>query len=106
MDGVDMASILFGTGKSRRETMLYYRGDELFAVRKGPFKAHFQTAPGYAGNRVQETFEKHEPPWLFQLENDPSEKFDVAKDHPDVIADILRVVEEHRAKLVPGKPQY
>jgi arylsulfatase A-like enzyme len=106
MDGVDMAPILFGTGKSLRETMVYYRGDELFAVRKGPFKAHFQTAPGYAGNRVQETLEKHEPPWLFQLENDPSEKFDVAQDHPDVIADILREVEKHRTNLVPGKPQY
>ena len=37
---------------------------------------------------------------------DPSEKFDVVKDHPDVLADILREVEKHRTHLVPGKPQY
>jgi arylsulfatase A-like enzyme len=106
VDGVDMAPILFGHGSSLRDTMIYYRGDELFAVRKGPFKAHYQTAPGYAGNRVQETFEKHDPPLLFNLKNDPSEKFDVAKDHPDVLADIQRELEKHRAGLAPVKIQY
>ena len=47
----------------------------------------------------------HDPPLLFQLEHDPSEKYDVAKDHPDVIADILREVERPRAKLKPAKSQ-
>jgi arylsulfatase A len=103
MDGVDLAPILFGTGKGLRDTVFYYRGDELFALRKGPFKAHFQTAPGYANPL---TFEKHDPPLLFRLDHDPSERFDVAKDHPDVLADIQREVEKHRAALVPGKPQY
>jgi len=106
MDGVDMAPILFGGGKSLRDTMIYYRGDELFAVRKGEFKAHFTTAPGYAAPGKPLAFEKHEPPLLFNLANDPSEKFDVAKDHPAVLAEIQRVADEHRAKLVPGKPQY
>jgi len=105
-DGVDMSPILFGAGKSLRDAMIYYRGDELFAVRKGVFKAHFTTAPGYAiaGNPL--AFASHDPPLLFNLANDPSEKFDVAKDHPDVLADIQRLVVEHRANLVPGKSQY
>lgn len=103
MDGVDLSPILFGDGKGLRNVMFYYRGDELFAVRKGPYKAHFQTAPGYINPMV---FEKHDPPLLFQLEHDPSEKFDVAKEHPDVLADLQREVEQHRANLVPGKPQY
>jgi arylsulfatase A len=106
IDGVDMSPILFGTGKSLREVMFYYRGDELFAVRKGPFKAHFTTAPGYGSPGNPLKFEQHEPPLLFNLANDPSERFDVAKDHPDVIAEIKRIVAEHRANLVPGKPQY
>jgi len=106
LDGVDMSPILFAGGNSLREVMFYYRGDELFAVRKGAFKAHFQTANGYGSPGNPLTFEKHDPPWLFQLENDPSERFDVAKDHPEVIADIQRVVEAHRANLAPGKPQY
>jgi arylsulfatase A len=42
---------------------------------------------------------------LFNLNIDPSERFDVAKDHPDILADIAREVEKHCANLVPGKPQ-
>lgn len=106
IDGVDLSPILFGTGPSRRDTIIYYRGDELFAVRKGPFKAHFQTSPGYAGVGAKVVFEKHDPPLLFHLGHDPAEKFDVTKDHPDVITDIQREVEKHRANLTPGEPQY
>ena len=106
MDGVDMSPILFGHGKSLRDTLIYYRGNELFAIRKGAFKAHFQTAPGYAGNRIQEKLEKHEVPRLFNLANDPSEAFDLASDHPGVITEIQRIAEQHRATLVPGVPQY
>jgi len=106
MDGVDMSPILFGHGKSLRDTLIYYRGNELFAIRKGAFKAHFQTAPGYAGNRIQEKLEKHEVPRLFNLANDPSEAFDLVSDHPGVIAEIQRIAEQHRATLVPGVPQY
>jgi arylsulfatase A len=106
MDGVDMSPILFGDGKSLRDTMIYYRGDELFALRKGDFKMHLQTAPGYAGNRVQEKFEKHETPLLFNLATDPGEKFDVASEHPEMIAELQKVVAEHQAKLANGKPQY
>ncbi|MEY2430204.1 MAG: arylsulfatase [Verrucomicrobiota bacterium] len=106
IDGVDMSSILFGAGPGRRDTMIYYRGDELFAIRKGPFKAHFQTAPGYAMPGVPLTFEKHDPPLLFDVRQDPGEKINVAKDHPDVIADIQRELEKHRAGVVPGKAQY
>jgi arylsulfatase A-like enzyme len=106
MDSVDMAPILFQNSKSARNVIWYYRGAELFAVRKGPYKVHFKTAPGYKGRHITEQMEKHDPPLLFNLEEDPSEKFDIAAEHPDVIADIQREVEKHRANLVPGKPQY
>ena len=43
---------------------------------------------------------------MFDLGNDPGEKINIATNHPDVIAEIQRVVEKHRAGLVPGKPQY
>jgi len=106
IDGFDLAPILFGSGTSVRDTLFYYRGDELFAIRKNAFKAHFQTAPGYGTPGVPVAFEKHETPLLYNLANDPSERFDVAKDHPEIIADLQRELEKHRAALVPGKPQY
>jgi len=106
MDGVDMSPILSGEGKSLRDTINYYRGGELWAVRQGAFKAHFQSAPGYGSPGNPLKFEKHETPLLFNLANDPAERFNLAKDHPGVIAGIQRVVEQHRASLVPGTPQY
>jgi len=101
IDGVDMAPILFGAGPGARDSMLYYRGARLYAARKGPFKAHFVTRPGYGSDPPVE----HDPPLLFNLDHDPSERFNVAERHPDVLAAIARLVAEHREKLVPGKPQ-
>ena len=102
MDGGDLSPILFGRGPGQRDVMFYYRGADLFAIRKGPFKAHFLTQSGYGPGGPK----KHDPPLLFNLENDPSENFDVAKDHPDIVAAIHRELEQHQSKLVPGKPQY
>jgi len=101
IDGVDMTPVLLGTGKSNRDTWFYYRGTQLYAVRKGAFKAHFITRSGYGKDGP----EKHDPPLLYNLDHDAGEQFDVAKKHPEVVADIIREVEKHREKLVPGRPQ-
>jgi arylsulfatase A-like enzyme len=81
--------------------MFYYRGTRLMAARSGPWKAHFQTQSGYG----TEAATAHDPPLLYDLEHDPSEKFDVAQDHPDVIAAIRKLVEEHKGQVVPVESQ-
>lgn len=96
-----MSPILFGTGPGLRETDFYYRGDQLYAVRKGPFKAHFTTWTAYS----QEEAERHDPPLLFHLGQDPAERYNVAGEHPDVIADLVALREAHVTELVPGEPQ-
>jgi arylsulfatase len=97
-----MTPMLLGKGPSQRNLMIYYNGDELYAVRKGPYKAHYITYSGYSKAPPQ----KHDPPLLFDLPNDPGERFDLAAEHPDVVADIQREVDKYRAALVPGKRQY
>jgi len=101
IDGKDMSPLLFGAGPGQRDLFFYYRGTQLFAVRKGPFKAHYITRPGYG----REPAAQHDPPLLYHLDHDASEQFDVAKDHPEVLADLAREVERHRAGLVPGRLQ-
>lgn len=101
IDGVDMSPILLGSGKGRRETFFYYRDTDLFAIRKGTFKAHYLTQTGYGVPKP----EQHDPPLLFHLGHDPSEKHNVAKDHPGVLADLAQELERHRRNLVPGKSQ-
>jgi arylsulfatase A len=102
IDGVDLGPALFGTGRSPRNVMFYYRGAKLYAIRKGPYKAHFFTKPAY-GRNIKEA--RHDPPLLFHLGHDPSEKFDVSKNHPEIIEDIRKELERHLANLVPGEDQ-
>ncbi len=101
-DGVDMSPILFQTGPSKRDLHFYYYGDQLYAVRKGKYKAHFTTHDGYS----KEPAEKHDPALLFNVQEDPSERFNIAADHADIVADLKTEFEKHRSSIVPGKPQY
>jgi len=81
--------------------MFYYRGSKLYAARKGLYKAHFITKPAYAkGKEI-----RHDPPLLYHLGHDPSEKYDISKDHPEVIKDIRKEVALHLANLTPGEDQ-
>lgn len=106
VDGVNIESTLFGIGHSgrvhsARQTMFFYRRDELYAVRKGAYKAHFITEPSYIkGDKVH-----HNPPLLYNLEHDPSEKYNIAEDHPDVIGEIRKEVARHEANLKKGEDQ-
>lgn len=101
IDGVDMSPILFGNGKSKRESFIYYRGTKLFAVRLGRYKAHYITQPAYGTNAPV----SHNPPLLFELGQDPSENFDVADKHPEIIAKINEIVQQHKKTVQPVKNQ-
>ncbi len=101
IDGLDLTPLLCGTGASPREVFFYYRGTQLYAARKGPLKAHFITQPAYGADPPL----KHDPPLLFDLGHDPSERFNVAAAHPDALAEIAEAVERHRVTVTPVKSQ-
>ena len=103
LDGYDIGPVLFGTGPSPRDTMFYYRGEFMYAVRKGPFKAHFVTEDAYG--RGDRNRKDHDPPLLYNLDGDPSERIDVAKQHPEVIAALRTRVAEHRKTVTPVENQ-
>jgi arylsulfatase A len=103
IDGVSLAPLLRGTGPSPRTHLFYYRGAELFAARLGPWKVHLKTVDPASG---KETAQSHNPPLLFHLLTDPSEQFNVADRHADVLAQILKEIEDHRRDLKPGTPQH
>ena len=92
IDGYDITPVLFGTGASPRNEMFYYRGDRLWAARVGNYKAHYFTKSGYR-NDPELT---HNPPLLFQLGHDPSEQWDVAEKHPEIVAEINQAVAAHK----------
>ena len=99
-DGTSLMPILTGSGTPTRDVMYFYRGTRLMAIRKGPWKAHFITQPGYGGGPQQ-----HNPPLLFHLDHDPGEQFNVAGDNKDVVAELTELAKQHTEAMEPGEPQ-
>ena len=91
VDSYDLSPVLLGKGASPREVMYFYRGTEIYAVRQGPWKAHFITQ-GAFGQGEKKT--PHETPLLYHLEHDPSEKYDVAAKHPDVVERLQKLADQ------------
>ncbi len=98
-DGYDLSEVLHKGAASPRDEMYYYHGSRLFAVRKGAYKLlYYKNNPlGYP-----EKLEKLEKYQLFNLLHDPSEKYDIADEHPEVIRDIEAMVARHREKASPA----
>jgi arylsulfatase A-like enzyme len=95
LDGYSMLDMLTGQGKSARDEMIYYRGEQIRAVRKGVWKMHLYTKTEYTGEKIV----AHDPPLLYNLEHDPSEKYDIGEKHPDVIERLKKVLAKHEATV-------
>ena len=100
-DGYDLSPVLRGTGASPRRTYFYYRGSLLQAVRSGPHKVHYFTRPD--GHDLAP--EPIDPPWLYNLDHDPGEQYDVAGQHPAVLSELRKLAEEHKRGVVPVEDQ-
>jgi arylsulfatase A-like enzyme len=97
LDGVDILPVLTDHRKTGKDTVYFYKGRELYAIRKGAWKAHFITVTRPYGPDVQT--EKHDPPILFNVEVDPTEKYNLAEEHPEIIDEILAIKKAHQANL-------
>jgi arylsulfatase A-like enzyme len=101
LDGIDLLPLLTTQRALPERPYFFYRGTELFACRLGEWKAHFRTQSGYGQPKPDD----HTPPLLFRLPHDPSEKYDVAPAHAEVLTRIAAAVTAHRATVIPAEPQ-
>jgi len=95
LDGVNLMGVLKDPLTVGREHIFYYRGTRPWAIRMGPWKLHTTTQSAYIGDQPV----THDPPLLFHLDRDPSERFNVASQEPDVILEIQAMVEQHLASI-------
>jgi arylsulfatase A-like enzyme len=103
IDGLDLRSTLTAGARSPRRLNFYYWDNELRAVRKGDYKAHFITSGAYGEGEPRR---EHNPPLLFNLADDPGERHDIASRHPDIVADLVREADVHRRSVRPGPPLF
>jgi arylsulfatase A-like enzyme len=101
-DGYDLSQILFGRDVTPRKEMYFYHSNKLFAARQGKFKLHF-----YSNNPMgyPEDLKKLEKLKLYNLEEDPSEKFNIIDQHPDIAKAIEEMVDKHLRSVVPAENQ-
>ncbi|MBV8128133.1 MAG: sulfatase [Planctomycetaceae bacterium] len=102
-DSHSLAPLFRGTGSGSRNEVFYYFDDQVTAVRQGPWKLHQKTIESASGQTKSQI---QSPPLLFNLATDPSERFNVALEHPDVVERLTKVIEAHRASVSPGSPQH
>jgi len=102
IDGVDLTPVLFGSENPARHDIIYYRGQTIYAARMGAYKLHYITQTAYVKD-TKKTIRKK--PLLFNLDVDPSEKYNIAEDHPEIIAEINKMVQLHKAGVIPVKDQ-
>lgn len=95
-DGVSLLNVIENSqNTSERGTFFFYRGSRLYAVRKGRYKLHFMYKSAYGADSLK-VF-KH--PELYDLGADPGEQWNIAAQHPDIVADLTKLAEEHRNSI-------
>ncbi len=106
IDGRDIWPLLAGErgAKSPHEAFWFYWGQELHAIRSGPWKLHFAhpyvkpVPPGAAGKPGVMTQPKIELS-LFNLEKDVRESKNVAGQNPEVVTRLKALADKARAEL-------
>ena len=92
VDGKDILPMLTGEGQSPHETFFYYSGTRLEAVREGKWKLRIGRSSAGDGSISTE---------LFDLEVDPSEKFDLADAFPERVESLNAFLENEKSEMVP-----
>jgi len=102
MDGENIAPVLERKSPGWERTLYYWSDTELRAVRKGPWKLHVRT-----NNQVdQPTGARNaDPPELYNVENDPSERRNVSGLHPEITNQLLRLLADHQSRTKIGPLQ-
>ncbi len=103
IDGVSIKQTLLNHTPSERNKIIFYREREIYAVRLGEYKAHFIIKGAY--NYPEGSNKKIilEDPLLYNLNVDPSEKFNIAKKFPEKVKEIKKIAEDHLKSFEPPK---
>lgn len=98
IDGLDAWSILSGEegAKSQHDTFFYYRTSQLRAVRSGKWKLHLPVNVLAISPGTRNVYAKLA---LYDLEVDKEEMANLAADHPEVVARLMKIADEAREEL-------
>ena len=100
IDGHDVRPILLREAGAKspwdERGFMYYRQDQLQAVRSGPWKLYLPLAAKYINNAKKSAATPHS---LFNVRQDVSETREASADHPDVVRRLTALADAARAEL-------
>ena len=99
IDGISIKNTLLKHEPSKRETIFYYRSREIYAVRYGEYKAHLITQGAYNYPKGSDEKIILDIPLLYNLNIDPSEKYNIADENPGILLEIDKIIEKHKKNL-------
>jgi arylsulfatase A len=113
LDGIDISSVLRGHGESPpRKPVLYfspmgtlgYGGYDVHCIRKGEWKLRVAQASNgeiYLNDSTTGASQSAwlERPELYNLEADPGESYDIANLHPELVAELMRSLDDQMASF-------
>ncbi len=97
LDSYDLSGVLFGDQESPRKTMFYWTNAQLHAIRSGPWKLHVRMREAVNYGKESELGK----PELYHLEQDISEKYNVADKYPEAVESLLKSMDEHLLDIDP-----
>jgi arylsulfatase len=109
IDGVDIGGLLKGNFEStpRKYFYYYYNKNDLKAVRRDNWKLILPCKPTLTFDELPrgkdgfpgQTTEKEIQLALYDLANDPSERYDVKEQYPEIVAELKRLADTARTEL-------
>jgi arylsulfatase A-like enzyme len=100
IDGCDVRPIILGEQSMKspwdERGFMYYRQDQLQAVRSGPWKLYLPLAAKYVSNAKKTA---PTPLALYNVRDDVSETQEVSAEHPDVVRRLTSLADAARAEL-------
>lgn len=99
-DSHDFLPVLLGSAKTPiRPHLLLQSSKGVYAIRKGSWKL-ISTSDGIAtkDGKLRKSPEDPGHPQLFNLKNDPGETRDVSKDHPELVRELIGILDADRAR--------
>jgi arylsulfatase len=117
IDSLDQTDFLFGAAPSPREHVMIFHGEDLLAVKWRNFKLHYAIREPARGEVVvpgdgvvNGTRIRVNNPWLFDVENDPKELWNINTANVWVLRPVTRIVMEYKKSVSkfpnirPGSP--
>lgn len=95
-DGKDISHLFLGREKNKSEALpfFFYGSNKLHAIRKGKWKLHIHTS-----SQTEKKYFAGKTPLLFNLNEDPSELYDLSDQFPEIVNELLQEIENHISKI-------